>query len=136
MGRACHTKSTTSRPCCLKPATSRPCRAWALLANSDLVVQIVLQVDLVGDDSHSQARSCLRGKETARGAVLDEEEIEGRRREGGIWRPAVTPWAPCVVLWEMLRRFEAVPLSPRRSTVVLRHRGPLKTLVVTICIHT
>ena len=91
------------------------------------MVQIVLQVDLVGDDSHSQARPCLRGKETARGAVLDEEEIEGRRRKGGIWRPAVTPWARCVV--------EDVALSPRRSTVVLRHRGPLETLVVTICIH-
>ena len=74
------------------------------LANSDLVVQSVLEVDLVGDDSHSQARPCLRGKETARGAVLEEEE--------------------------------KVPLSPRRSTVVLRHRGPLETLVVTICIHT
>ena len=64
---------------------------YTFLANSDLVVQIVLQVDLVGDDSHSQARPCLRGKETARGAVLDEEEIEERRRKGGIWRPAVTP---------------------------------------------
>ena len=70
---------------------------YTFLANSDLVVQIVLQVDLVGDDSHSQARPRLRGKETARGAVLDEEEIEERRRKGGIWRPAVTPWAPCVV---------------------------------------
>ena len=83
----------------------------------------------MGDNSHSQARPRLRGKETARGAVLDdEEEIEGRRRKGGIWRPAVTPWAPCVV--------GDVALSPRRSTVVLRHRGPLETLVVTICIHT
>ena len=62
------------------------------VANADLVVQSVLQADLVGDNSHSQARPRLRGKETARGAVLDEEEeIEGRRRKGGIWRPAVTP---------------------------------------------
>ena len=65
--------------------------------NAGLVVQSVLQVDLVGDDSHSQAHPRLRGKETARGAVLEEEEIEGRRRKGGIWRPAVTPWARCVV---------------------------------------
>merc|ERR1712013_55647 len=108
---------------------------YTFLANSDLVIQSVLQVDLVGDDSQSQARPRLRGKETARGAVLDEVEIEGRRRKGGTWRQAVTPLGP-LCCGRCCAGLKPSRFLQRRSTVVLRHRGPLKTLVVTICRHT